>query len=223
MNLNKGYFIIGTDTGVGKTYVSTLLYKSLKGKNVGYYKPIQSGCIEKNGKLIAPDVEFLCQKNGMNYDEKMVTYPLKAEVSPHLAFEKEKINVDIEKIYSHYEKLKKQHNYLIVEGAGGLYVPIIRGKFYIFDLIKKMNLPVILVCSSKVGTINHTILTLEELKRKNIKVGGLVFNKVSKNLNYYEKDNINVILDLSKINNYLVISDDEIEIENEKIMNFLNI
>ena len=74
MKFKKGFFVIGTDTGIGKTYVSTLLYQSLKNIGGGYYKPVQSGCLVKNDKLVAPDVDFLCRFNNIIYNDEMVTY-----------------------------------------------------------------------------------------------------------------------------------------------------
>lgn len=75
----------------------------------------------------------------VEYDDKMVTYTLEAEVSPHLASELENTEIDIENIMKDWENLKERYKYMVVEGAGGLYVPLIRDKFYIFDLIKKWN------------------------------------------------------------------------------------
>jgi len=159
----KDFFVIGTDTDVGKTYVSTLLYKALKKHNFQYYKPIQSGCFLKDGKLTAPDVDFLTKFIDVDYDDSMVTYTLKEEVSPHLASEMEGTIIEIENVKKHFEDLKKKYSNILVEGAGGLYVPLIRDKFYIYDLIKLFNLSVVLVCGTKVGSINHTMLTLNAL------------------------------------------------------------
>lgn len=226
MKFDRGYFIIGTDTGIGKTYFSSLLYKGIKDIDGGYYKPIQSGCLKKDdGALYAPDVEFVCFMNGKEYDKNMVTYTLQAEVSPHLASELENVKIDIEKIKKTWTELKKKYKYMVVEGAGGLYVPLIRDKFYIFDLIKELNLPVILVCSSRVGAINHTILTIEALKKMGISIHGLVFNRVSEDLdsNYFEKDNIDVILKLSGIERYLLVNSDQREIPKEELQRFLEI
>lgn len=221
----SGYFVIGTDTDIGKTYISSILYSSIKDINGGYYKPVQSGCFEENGKLIAPDVKFICSQNEIDYDDSMVTYTLKAEVSPHLALELEKTKIDIEKIKEKFKNLKKKYEYLIVEGAGGLYVPLIRDEFYIYDLIKTFDFPVVLVCGSRVGAINHTMLTIEALKNLGIKVHGIVFNKVTNNFerDYFEKDNIDIILKLTGIENYMIIHRDEKNVEIEKVRKFLKI
>lgn len=225
MKLNRGYFVIGTDTGIGKTYVSSLLYKGIRDFGGGYYKPIQSGCLKKYGQLIAPDVEFVCSMAGVPYDRNMVTYTLEAEVSPHLASELENIEVDIERVLKAWEELKEKYRYMIVEGAGGLYVPLIRDRFYIFDLIKKMALPVILVCSSRVGAINHSMLTIEMLRKLNIDIHGLVFNNVTDDFkrDYFEKDNIDIVLKLSGIENYLLVKKGDIEIPAEELKRFLKL
>ena len=104
----KDFFVIGTDTDVGKTYVSTLLYKALRKYNFQYYKPIQSGCFLKDDELTAPDVDFLTKFVGISYDNSMVTYTLKEEVSPHLASEMEGTTIEIENIKNHYKELKKR-------------------------------------------------------------------------------------------------------------------
>ena len=128
--------------------------------------------------------------------------------------------IEIENVKKHYEELKKQYSNIMVEGAGGLYVPLIRDKFYIYDLIKMWNLPVVLVCGTKVGSINHTMLTLNALKTMGIKLEGLVFNNYKGQ--FFEDDNIKVILELSKIKNYLIIKNGQKEISDEEIETFFN-
>lgn len=203
MNFKRDFFIIGTDTDVGKTYVSSLLYKALNKYNFFYYKPVQSGCYEENGLLIAPDVATVCSTSNIPYNQDMVCYTLKAEVSPHLAAEKEEIIIDLEKIKKYYLKIKENYKNIIIEGAGGLYVPLVRSELYIYDLIKTFDVPVILVCGTRVGSINHTMLTIKTLNSMNIKIQGLVFNNYK--ANFYEDDNIRVILEDSNIQNHIII------------------
>lgn len=218
MNSNKSFFVVGTDTDIGKTYVSTLLYKALSKYNYFYYKPIQSGCFLRENKLIAPDVDFLCKFNEIEYNEDMVTYTLKEEVSPHLSSEMENTEIKIEKIKEHYENILKEYSATIVEGAGGLFVPLIRDKFYIYDLIKLLNLSVVLVCGTRVGAINHTILTVKALENMGIKIEGLIFNNYK--ANFYEDDNIREILSMSAIKNHIIIKNGDREIAEEKIKSF---
>lgn len=215
----KDFFIIGTDTDVGKTYVSSLLFNRLFNYQFYYFKPVQSGCFEKNGLFIAPDVETVCKFSNIDYQEDMVCYTLKEEVSPHLAAEKENIKIDIAKIKKHYSNIKSKHKNIIVEGAGGLYVPLIRNELYIYDLIKIFDLPVILVCGTKVGSINHTMLTINSLKSMNIKIVGLVFNNYRGN--FYEDDNIRVILEDSQIKNFIIIKNAQSRIEDDDLKKLL--
>lgn len=219
-NLEKGYFILGTDTDIGKTYISSLLFKSLLPENVGYYKPFQTGCPKIKEEFLPLDADFLCKFSNSNLKKEMSIYLFSVPVSPHLAAELDKIEIDISKVINHFETLKKSYNLLIVEGAGGTYVPIIRNSYYMFDLIKDLNLPVILVCSSKVGCINHTLLTIEFLKSKNIKIHGIIFNKYTDE--FYEKDNIDVVLNESTIKKYLIVKENQDIIEKTKLLKFLS-
>ena len=223
MKFEKGYFITGTDTGIGKTYVSAFLYKTVKKYEGVYYKPVQSGCIEKNGKLIAPDIEFVCSFNSEKYDILKGTYFLKEEVSPHLAAEIENVEINFEKIKKDWESLKNKYKTIIVEGAGGVYVPLARDRYFIYDLIKDLSIPVILVCSAKVGAVNHALLTINFLKNIGIKIHGIIFNNVSENIKNFEKDNMEIILKIGEIKKYLVIKENQKNILENKILKFLDI
>ena len=97
---------------------------------------------------------------------------------------------------------------------------MIRDKFYIYDLIKLFNLPVVLVCGTKVGAINHTMLTLNALNNMGIKLHGLIFNNYKGQ--FFEDDNIKVILELSKIKNYMIIKNGQKEISDKEIEKFFN-
>lgn len=219
----KGYFVIGTDTDIGKTFCSTLLYHGLREKKGMYYKPIQSGGLPKNGRLYAPDVVSLCKFEGMDYREDMVSYVLEAEVSPHLASELEHTKIKIEKIKEHFADLCERYEYIIVEGAGGLHVPLIRDQYYIYDLIQEMGFPVLLVSSAKVGSINHAVLTIQSLERKGIPLHGIMFNRVknTEESKVYERDNIEIILKQAPTRNHLVVLENAKEISEETLELFL--
>ncbi len=151
-------FITGTDTNVGKTIISSwLAYHT----GFSYFKPIQTGSNESTDSI---EVHKLT--DAKIYPE---TYIYKEPLSPHLAANIENSEIDINNI-----KLPKADN-LIIEGAGGILVPI-NEKHLMIDLIKKLDTPVILVARSSLGTINHTLLTLEVLKQRNIKVLGVIVN-----------------------------------------------
>ena len=115
----------------------------------------------------------------------------------------------------------KNYKTIIVEGAGGVYVPLVRNKYFIFNLIKDLNIPVILVCSTKVGAVNHAILTINFLKNTGIKIHGIVFNRVSENIKNFEKDNIEIILKTGEIKKYLIIKENQKNISEDEILKFL--
>lgn len=181
-------FFTGTDTGVGKTYVSTVIGKHLKYReniNVGYLKPIESGGIEDTATL----------KDTLNLEEELnVLNPinLKNPLSPNVAFEVEEYNISLKEIKNKIKKsfnlLSKKYDYLIVEGAGGVAVPI-KDHFLMSDLIKFLDIPSVIISKPNLGTINHTLLTIEHLRNKGIDVKGVIINCISKleNVLYYEK------------------------------------
>ena len=156
------FIVCGTDTDIGKTLISSFF---VRGLNSFYWKPIQSG-IESQTDSQTVKKLALVSKEKIIKEAYVFTKPL----SPHWAAEidKETINLDM-------LKLPKVKGSLIVETAGGLMVPITRN-FLQIDQIKQWGLPVILVCKSSLGTLNHTLLSIEALKRRNIKILGLVIN-----------------------------------------------
>lgn len=175
----------------------------------------------KKWRLTASDIDFVCSFNNEEYDISKGTYFLKEEVSPHLAAEIENIEINFEKIKKYWENLKIKYKTIIVEGAGGVYVPLVRNKYFIFNLIKDLNIPVILVCSTKVGAVNHALLTINFLKNIGIKIHGIVFNRVSENIKNFEKDNIEIILKTGEIKKYLIIKENQKNISEDEILKFL--
>ena len=156
------FIICGTDTDIGKTLISSFF---VRGLNSFYWKPIQSGI---ESQTDSQTVETLSQvsKDKIIKEAYVFTKPL----SPHWAAEKDQKTINFDKL-----KLPIVDGPLIVETAGGLMVPLTRN-FLQIDQIKKWNLPVILVCKSSLGTLNHTLLSIEALKRRNIDILGLVVN-----------------------------------------------
>ncbi len=160
----KGFFISGTDTSVGKTIVASILVNKY---DAIYYKPIQCG-LDANGDKDSDIVKNICKKSTI-MDE---TYFFKKSASPNIAAKNEGKLIDINKFRKLLsQKLKKK---IVIEGAGGLNVPL-NNKFLMIDLVKFFGLPLILVCRTSLGTINHTLLSISLLKQKNIKLLGLVF------------------------------------------------
>lgn len=151
-------FITGTDTNVGKTLISSWIALHT---GFSYFKPIQTGTRDGSDSL---EVQKLSDTK--IYPE---SYAYKEPLSPHLAAKLENDIIDIEKI-----ALPQSHN-LIIEGAGGALVPI-NDKYLMVDLIKKLDASVILVARTTLGTINHTLLSLEALRSRNITVLGVIMN-----------------------------------------------
>ncbi|MGB9822986.1 MULTISPECIES: dethiobiotin synthase [Thermodesulfovibrio] len=207
--MKTGYFITGTDTGVGKTIVAAAILRSFikKGLKVGAMKVIETGCLNKDGILLPSDGMLLRDMAEMNDSVDLIT-PVKMEnpLSPLVASRLENKEVDIDKIFKSFETLKKKYDYLLIEGVGGLMVPLIKEEkkktnfYFVRDLIKDMELPVIIVTRPTLGTINHTLLTLEALKNKKISVKGYIinFSEPAKN-DIAEKTNPQVLKELLDI------------------------
>lgn len=159
----NSYFITGTDTGVGKTLACAVLTYVLK---ACYWKPIQSG-IEDS----ASDTQTVQQLTELSADHFLnPAYQFKASLSPDQAAAKEGVTIDIDQI-----QLPSTTKPLVVEGAGGIYVPI-NNNHCMLDLIQKLALPVIIVARGTLGTINHTLLTIEGLRQNKMAIHGIIFN-----------------------------------------------
>ncbi len=146
----NGIFITGTDTGIGKTFIAASVLTTLhnQGRKVIAMKPIQTGA---NNSSLSPDINFILSSAKIKVQKEeyklLAPYIFKMPASPHLAAQKERRIIDINKILSCLKELEKRYRTVIVEGAGGLMVPIFK-KYFIIDLIKDMKLPVILVALS---------------------------------------------------------------------------
>ena len=201
--MTKGIFITATGTDVGKTYVSALLLKYLlkSGLNAGYYKPVLSGAIQNNGKIIPGDCEFVLKFSGLNLPpQDYVSYIYKEPLSPHLAAQIENNPVELSKIVSDFSNIKKQFDYIIVEGAGGIVCPfrLDNQKIMLPDVIKALGLDIIIVASAALGTINSTFLTVEYAKNCGINVRGIVLNNYDDN-NIMMRDNLKQIETLTGV------------------------
>ncbi|AMM52489.1 ATP-dependent dethiobiotin synthetase BioD [Rufibacter sp. DG15C] len=161
----KRYFVTGIGTDVGKTIVSAILTQAL---SADYWKPVQAGSLEATDTM---RVQSLINNPTSVFHPE--AYRLALPASPHLAAAQEGIEIDLEAI-----QLPKTENHLIVEGAGGVMVPLNK-KELVLDLISKLNLEVILVSRNYLGSINHTLTTVEVLKSRNIPVAGIIFNGTS--------------------------------------------
>ncbi len=166
-------FITGIGTGVGKTIVSAIITEALQ---ADYWKPIQAGFAEGTDKEMVKNL--ISNTQSILHDE---VYKLKLAASPHIAAREENIAISIDEICEHYTQLSISDRHIVIEGAGGIMVPLNENEFVI-DLIKKLNAKVLLVSRNYLGSINHSLLTAEICKTKNIDVSGWIFN--DKYLNY---------------------------------------
>lgn len=180
--MGKGIFVVGTDTDVGKTFISSLIVKELRknGINAGYYKGVLSGAREESNKLIPGDAEEVFRISGLKADyTEVVSYSLKNPYSPHLAARIEGVNIGLDKIRSDYKKVSQKYDYVIVEGSGGIICPIIiedNNVVLLEDIIKLLKLPTILIARADLGTINHTTLTVKYLDSIGIEVKAIILN-----------------------------------------------
>lgn len=161
---NKSIFITGIGTGIGKTIVSAALVEKL---NADYWKPVQSG--DLNDSDTHKVMNLISNKTTVFHPE---SYALTQPFSPHKSAAIDGITIEQDKI-----KMPQTSNNLIIEGAGGLMVPL-NDKFLMIDLIKALSTEVILVTRNYLGSINHTLLSVDALKTRGIKIKGIIFNGI---------------------------------------------
>lgn len=159
----KGFFITGTDTGIGKTVISAILTLALQGY---YWKPVQTGSANE-----IVDQERVRELTGLSPAHFLSSsYCFHAALSPHQAAKHEGRSIDLEQC-----GLPESAGPLIVEGAGGVYVPL-NAQQCMLDLMQQLDLPVIIICRGTLGTINHTLLTIDALRQRNLFIHGVIFN-----------------------------------------------
>lgn len=189
------FWVVGTDTDVGKTFITILLMRHLQKKThkVIPYKPIQTGEVANKDHYYYQDTtSFLEYSLQPLAKETLNTYSFPTPASPHYAAELEGETIYEDKIFKAIDKLKQDYDTVICEGAGGLYVPLHSNTpLTLLDVIQQSALPVILVANTKIGTINHTLLSVLALKTRNIDLLGIVFNQFEKST--LEKNNIDTI------------------------------
>ena len=178
----QGIFITGTDTGVGKTFVGAGLAAALreKGIDVGVMKPAETGCGFRNGMLVPRDALKLIKAGEVDDPLDLVNpYRFGAPLAPAIAAAREGKTIEIRRIVSAFRALARKHACMVVEGAGGIMVPLTTNHQYL-DLAGVLNLPVLVVARPGLGTINHTLLTIMALRSRSLRVAGIVINHRSK-------------------------------------------
>lgn len=172
-------FITATDTDAGKTYVARGIVKELikRGKKTGYFKPLQSGIIPD---VLSDADSVLSGINNNAYPVNLLnvknSYVTNTPCTPSVSAEIDNIGISLDKIKNDYTELKKKCDNVIVEGSGGLFVPV-NNDCLMSDVIKRLNLPAIIVARPDLGTINHTLLTIRALRSLDIKILGVVISK----------------------------------------------
>jgi dethiobiotin synthetase len=178
----KGIFITGTDTGVGKTFVAAGLIRAMKenGLSVCPMKPVESGCKSVKGKLVPADALTLLKAADVDEHIDFINpYRLKNPLAPSVAAEIEGINIRKSKILSAFKRMSNKYETIVVEGAGGIMVPIYK-KYLFIDLARDLKLPVIIVSRPGLGTINHTLLSIDALMSRGLNVLGIIINYTEK-------------------------------------------
>ena len=173
----KSLFITGTDTDVGKTYITAGLAITLRkmGIDIGVMKPFAAGVQQKKG-FKSEDVEIISNAAQINDPEILLNpqfFPISA--SPFTAWKKLKIKPKIPLILSSFKKLSQIHKMMLVEGMGGTMTPILKD-YYVANLIKDMKIPTVIVTRSKVGTVNHTLMTVMMCQKYRIPIKGIIIN-----------------------------------------------
>lgn len=190
--LHKGIFITATDTEVGKTYIACSIVRALvnQGISVGVMKPVAAGSRDDARKLIkASGIKESIDRINPVY----VKHPLAPVVSARIL--KKKINLS--RIWKSYSALSKKYEFMVVEGIGGLMVPI-TADYSVLNMIKAFSLPVVVVARPNLGTINHTILTVDRLKKAGAKILAVVLSG-RKCMGLAEMTNPGILRELTKL------------------------
>ena len=173
-----GIFITGTDTEIGKTVIAGGLAAALKaaGVNVGVMKPIASGGTEHKGRIVSEDAIFL--KRAAQVDDALdLINPicLRHPLAPSVAAEIEGGSIDLRQIDDAFAELRRRHKFIVVEGVGGIAVPICKNVL-VADMAQRFQFPLLIVARPNLGTINHTVLTVEFAKSHSLELRGIVLN-----------------------------------------------
>jgi dethiobiotin synthetase len=198
----KGIFVTGTDTGVGKTWIAAGLTATLRqwGLKAVYFKPIQSGCPEEDGRLVPTDTRLAQELAGLSEPlERLTPIALRLPLAPGVAAELEGVEVDLERVAAAFRELAGSYEFFVVEGAGGLYVPLIGTRFLVLDLIRWLHLPLLVVARASLGTINHTALTVLAARRAGLPVAGVVLNRFPDHPSLAEETNPELIEAITEV------------------------
>jgi len=182
--MKQAYFITGTDTDVGKTYVACKLIRDYiaQGYKAVGMKPVAAGCEFVNGEWINEDVLKLIQASNVVASRELVNpYCFNEPIAPHIAAEKTGVKIEIEVIKQAFDALVTMADIVVIEGAGGFLVPI-NNRQSMADLAVALNIPIILVVGMKLGCINHALLTVEAIKVRQLALHGWIANEIDRKM-----------------------------------------
>ena len=198
--MGKALFITGTGTDVGKTYVTALIVKCLRdaGLDAGYYKAAISGAEkdEEDGTLHAGDALYVKEIAELSEtQEELVSYVYEAAVSPHLAAQLDNNPIDFDVVEKDFRRALSQHEYITMEGSGGMICPLRWDKeqhVILDDLVLRLGLGALIVADAGLGTINAAVLTVEHLRARNIPIRGIILNRFHDG-DIMEEDNLDMV------------------------------
>lgn len=214
----KGYFVTATGTDVGKTFVTALLVKKWRdsGIDAGYYKAALSGAELRDGKWVAGDADYVKRiANLPDTQEQLVSYIYKEAVSPHLAARKEGNPVELAKVQADFEAACTRHEFVFAEGSGGIICPIRYDdqKIFLVDVMKTLDLPLLIVTTAALGSINACVLTVEYARSRGLAIRGLIVNRYGYSGNLeMEDDNIRMMQDLTGLEILAKIKDGDTDL-----------
>jgi dethiobiotin synthetase len=187
----QAYFVIGTDTNVGKTYVASALVQHFVQsglKTVGM-KPVASGCeLNQQGELINEDSLALINVSNVKAPLDLINpYRFKPAIAPHLAAEQVGVAVKLDSIIQAYQQLTTLAEMVVVEGAGGFFVPLNQTET-LADLAMQLNIPIILVVGMRLGCINHALLTVEAIQARGLSLAGWVANQIDPGFDMFKEN-----------------------------------
>lgn len=189
--MTTSYLVVGTDTNVGKTYIATALVQHFVqvGLQTVGMKPIASGCtINQTDELSNEDAVALSLASNVNAPLHLTNpYRFAPAIAPHLAAKQTGVVMDLEVITQAYQQLSTLAEVVIVEGAGGFFVPI-NATETLADLAVKLNIPLILVVGMRLGCINHALLTVEAIQSRGLKLAGWVANEIDSNMSMFAEN-----------------------------------
>lgn len=199
--MGSGILITGTDTGVGKTFFTCALAALLRseGYRVGVMKPAETDCREKDGQLFPDDAWRLKEASDCAEPiDRICPYRLPEPLAPSIAAERAGVKIDIDHLLAVCGDISAKHDITLVEGAGGLMVPLV-GSFTYADFARVAKLPIIVVAANRLGVINHLLLTLEHASCKGLRLWGYVLNQSTAELSLAAETNREVLAGMTGV------------------------